>query len=87
MPPNDNDRLDQVDYDRKAGALCPDCQRKMPVTNTLAWEGDARIRYHQCVCGKRCSSTESAQVKKIVNVSSSPENKGFRSNPYHPLAR
>lgn len=49
-----------VDYTSKDKAPCPLCgSRKVKVTNTLPWEGDIRIRYHQCrVCRHKFKSIE-----------------------------
>jgi hypothetical protein len=50
-----------ADYDRRKGAFCPYCKsgEKAKVTNTLPWEGRARVRYHSCgQCGRTFKSME-----------------------------
>jgi len=50
-----------VTYSRRRGAMCPFCKRsKGSVLRTLPWEGETRIRYHNCRrCGGRFKSIES----------------------------
>jgi len=54
--------LEGVDYHRITGARCPKCKMDSAfVSNTLPWEDDIRIRYHDCRrsgCGARFKSIE-----------------------------
>lgn len=54
--------LEGVDYHRITGARCPKCKMDSAfVSNTLPWEDNIRIRYHDCRrsgCGARFKSIE-----------------------------
>ena len=53
--------LENVTYNRKVGAACPNCGRKKAsVVRSMDWEDDVRIRYHKCrFCQNTFKSVES----------------------------
>lgn len=54
-----------IDYDTKAGAVCPWCGERLRVVDTRPWCGNSRIRYQRCV-NPRCPMHVTDRIIKTV---------------------
>lgn len=57
-----------VDYSPKDGATCPLCKTiRIPVSGSLPWDGDYKVRYHKCN-NKKCPISVLGVTVKSIQV-------------------